>query len=136
MNIKLGTEAFFVKNKELLLGRRKNVHGAGSWALPGGHVEFGEKVLVALKREMQEELGVDIQRAKLVTVTDDFRPKENQHYLHVSFLVEKYLGQITNNEPDRCEEWQYFPLNKLPEDIYPPHAKILKTFFARKLYLK
>jgi ADP-ribose pyrophosphatase YjhB (NUDIX family) len=132
--IKLGVEAFFIKDDKILLGLRQNVHGAGYWALPGGHVEYGETILESLIREMQEELGVTITKAKLVAVTDAINLEENQHYLHASFLVEEYNGKITNMEPKLCSKLQYFPLNALPEKFYPPHQGIMAKFLDQKIY--
>ncbi len=42
--IKIGCEIFLLQVKLLLLGRRKNCYGEGTWALPGGHLEHGESI--------------------------------------------------------------------------------------------
>jgi len=36
----IGINVFVVRDKKLLLGKRKNVYGAGTWGLPGGHLEI------------------------------------------------------------------------------------------------
>jgi 8-oxo-dGTP diphosphatase/A/G-specific adenine glycosylase len=46
--------------KILITQRRDNVHLARLWEFPGGKVEAGESLEVALKREIQEELGLKI----------------------------------------------------------------------------
>ena len=46
--------------KILITRRFDHVHLPGLWEFPGGKVESGESLGVALKREIQEELGVDI----------------------------------------------------------------------------
>ena len=48
----------------------KEVDGANKYHLPGGMVEFGEKIEDALKREIYEEIGVEAEIGKLVSIKD------------------------------------------------------------------
>ncbi len=54
------------KKKEVLLSRRKKsgLFYPGYWNLPGGLIEIGETATKALKREVKEEIGVDIKVKK------------------------------------------------------------------------
>jgi len=131
--IKVGCEVFIINSDQLLLGLRKNSYGAGTWALPGGHLEFGEKLVDAAKRELKEELDINASKLEIVAITDD--PKDDGHYIHVSFILKDYLGGFKLMEPDRCEEWKYFSFKALPEEIFLPHQRILETFNQKKLYL-
>lgn len=124
--IKVGCEIFIINNDELLLGKRKNCYGEGTWALPGGHLEQGESLIDCVKRELLEELGIEGLRFKLISALDVI--DERGHYIHISFLLEKFSGEIQNREPDLCYEWQFFALDNLPENIFDPHKKILKNF--------
>ena len=36
----IGVAAIVIKDKKVLLGKRKNAHGAETWAFPGGHLEY------------------------------------------------------------------------------------------------
>ena len=55
-----------VKNGKLLLGKRKNIYGAGTWGLPGGHLEFKEAMKTAASRELMEETGLKAENLEFV----------------------------------------------------------------------
>jgi 8-oxo-dGTP pyrophosphatase MutT (NUDIX family) len=54
-----------------LAGRRRGSHGAGSLALPGGHLEFGEGFADCARREVAEETGLAIRNVAFFTATND-----------------------------------------------------------------
>ncbi len=62
-----GVPAIIINEKgEILLGKRseKAVYYAGYFGLPGGFIEYGEKMEDAIKREIKEELGVEATEVK------------------------------------------------------------------------
>lgn len=67
--IKLSIVEAIIKNKSnkiLLLKRsKKNKYYIGKWQLPGGKVEFGEEIDIAIKRELFEETGIKYKNLKL-----------------------------------------------------------------------
>ncbi|MGC2310357.1 MAG: NUDIX domain-containing protein [Candidatus Babeliaceae bacterium] len=126
-HIKIGCEVFLIKNNELLLGKRKNCYGEGTWALPGGHLEYGESLIACAQRELKEELGIEGLEFQLISTIDNI--DERGHYLHMSFLLKQFSGEIENREPHFCYEWKFFAFSNLPENIFKPHQKILKNYF-------
>jgi len=50
------------RGNRVLVGLRRNNHGGGTWAFPGGRVEFGEQFLTTAKREVYEETLLDIRK--------------------------------------------------------------------------
>ena len=131
-NIKVGCEIFLIKDGAILLGKRKNCYGEGMWGLPGGHLEQGESISDCVRRELKEELGIEGVEFRLVSVAENI--DERGHYIHVSFLLEKFSGEIKNMEPDLCYEWKFFALTNLPEELFKPHKNIIKNYFENVLY--
>lgn len=56
-------------NKVLLSRRKKGSHLAGMWEFPGGKAEAGEDPRSALRRELEEELGIVTKVGEIVDVT-------------------------------------------------------------------
>lgn len=136
---KIGCEAYIVRDNQLLLGKRgKKAKGPwyGTWALPGGHLEFMERADACIVRELQEELAITIAppNMSLFAITDDLKPDRSEHYIHLTFQVDIGAQEPTCNEPDMCEEWRWFPLDDLPKNIFPPHAKIFETIQSKEIY--
>jgi len=124
----VGVNVFVVRDKKLLLGKRKNIYGAGSWGLPGGHLEYGESMKDAAARELEEETGLKSIKFEFVGLINDVR--EDEHYLQVGFLV-KEVGngkEPALKEPERCEEWKWFDSDNLPKEIFVGHAQQIETF--------
>jgi mutator protein MutT len=61
-NFRNAVKAFIVKNGEVLLIRRRSndVHKPGEWDIPGGRLGLGEDPIAGLKREVQEEVGINV----------------------------------------------------------------------------
>jgi len=133
-SIKIGCELFVVRDNALLLGKRKNCYGEGTWGLPGGHLEYGETLIECARRELREELDIEALSLHPIIITDNLNYRG--HYVHVSFLVKEFSGEIRCNEPHLCYEWRFFQQTDLPANIFPPHNKILKAYFDGKCYLQ
>jgi len=136
VTIKVGCEAYIVRDGKLLLGRRKNVFGHGTWALPGGHLEPLERADECIAREIHEELGITIApaTAQLVAVTDGLYPERDAHYIHLTFRVDIGPQEPKLAEPDRCSEWRWCDPAALPIPLFAPHAAILATIASGHTY--
>jgi len=119
----LVVDGIFLENGKTLMVKRRRFPFIGFWVLPGGHVEYGERVEEAIKREMKEELGVTVKIKKLFGVYSDPKRDPRYHTVSLVYLLEKGKGKICLNR--ESSEFRYFSLKNLPEKIGFDHRKIL-----------
>ena len=81
---------------EIFVARFSKIQG--QYAIPGGHVEYGETVARALARELAEETALTPTRFKLLRVGERIRPplyKDGSHHLvYLDFLVDRWTGHL------------------------------------------
>ncbi len=127
-----------IQNKagEILLGLRQGSHGAGEWAFPGGHLEFGETIFETAKREVKEETGLDVKEFELISVSDEMRyiKTDNKHYLNLGVKAAYDGGEPQVMEPLKCKEWKWFALDALPEKVLEGTENTIKNFIRKEIY--
>ena len=122
----IGVAAIVIKDNKVLLGNRKNAHGAGTWAFPGGHLEYKESIEECAKREVFEETGIHIKNIRYGTFTNDIFLKDQKHYVTLFVISEYDEGDLELKEPEKCEKWDWFLWNELPEPKFLPLENLLK----------
>ncbi|MDV9171607.1 NUDIX domain-containing protein [Streptomyces sp. W16] len=122
--VRVGVQAIVRSGDCVLLGLRANTFGAGTWGLPGGHLEIGETLIEAACRELEEETGIRARTARIVCVTDP-DPAAN-HHMQVGVQISDYTGEIQVCEPHRCERWEFWPLDALPTPLFVGVVEVLR----------
>ncbi|HEX8946922.1 MAG TPA: NUDIX hydrolase [Candidatus Paceibacterota bacterium] len=128
---KVGVGVAIVRDGKLLLGKRKGSHGAGEWSFPGGHLEYGESWEVCGAREVLEETGLAAEELRFIGVTNDIFPEAEKHYITL-FMTGTARGEPELREPEKCEEWGWFPIDDLPQPLFPPIVHLLEKGFTTK----
>ena len=114
---KVGVGGLLLREDRVLLVLRKRPPETGCWSLPGGRVEFLERVEDALVRELKEELGIDVEIESLLCVTNHIVFAENAHWVSPAYLVRPLSEDVRNLEPDKTAAVEWFPLSQLPENL-------------------
>jgi len=87
-HLRVGIGVIIRRDNQILLGKRKNAHGQGSWCFAGGHLEFGESWEECSIREISEEIGVNVKNIHFSgAVTNDFFEKEKSTTLQFLCFV-------------------------------------------------
>ncbi len=125
-NPTVGVAVILLTEEGLWLGRRRE----GGWCIPCGHVEWDESIEEAARREMREELGVEVELVGLFAVHSNFHDPDH-HTVGVW-----YLGRLTGEARPRpggdLVEVRSFPLEALPPLRFPTDERVVATLRARK----
>jgi 8-oxo-dGTP diphosphatase len=119
------------ENRYLLGQRPEGKPYAGYWEVPGGKVEKGETVFQALQRELQEELGIDIESSEELTVLEHDYPHAYVR-LYVS-IIRKWSGTPTGCEGQALSWESITAENPTVEPLLPaawPMLECLRRFLA------
>ncbi len=108
---------------EVLLVRRKFEPNKGGWSLPAGFMEFGERQVDALAREVLEETGLTMTSASLICVEDGSEDPRT-HALLIAFMVHEWSGEPSPGDDAAAVGW--FSIDHLPEDMaWRSHTRVL-----------
>ncbi|GAX84952.1 hypothetical protein CEUSTIGMA_g12373.t1 [Chlamydomonas eustigma] len=120
-------------SKHILVGRRKGSHGSGTFALPGGHLEYGEKFEECAAREVLEETGITLRSSDIkfaYATTDVFQELQKQY---VTIFMQAQVPEETKAtlvEPEKCESWEWVPWGSLPSPLFKPLQTLTETTFS------
>lgn len=126
----VGVGAIVIRDGLVLLGKRMGSHGAGTWALPGGHLEFGESAAACAVREVREETGLEIESITAGPYTSDVFASEGKHYITLFVVARSDAGDPALCEPEKCSGWQWFRWSELPSPLFQPLATLHATGFV------
>lgn len=123
---KVGVSVLVRRGDELLLEKRANVHGAGTWGAPSGHINFLEAPEQTAQRETQEETGVKIAKPVFLGITNDVFEAEQKHYVTLWFDATYESGEATLKAPEEESEVGWFRRDDLPQPLFLPLQHLLE----------
>jgi 8-oxo-dGTP diphosphatase len=109
-----------IRGNSILLGERLGSHGKGTWAPPGGHLEYGETVEQCARRETLEETGLILDHVTLAPFTNDIFTEEDRHYVTLFVTSREPDGVAQVLEPKKCARWEWCMWSALPTPLFRP----------------
>ncbi|RMZ55648.1 hypothetical protein APUTEX25_000231, partial [Auxenochlorella protothecoides] len=108
--------------------------GSGTWALPGGKLEYQESFEACAARELEEETGVVATKFTFAYAVNSVLRDGGGHW--VTIFMEADCPQDcepANLEPDKCQGWEWVPFNAIPQPIFHPLACLLDSPFQLRI---
>lgn len=130
---KVGIGVMVFKDGRVLMHKRKNAHGNGEYASPGGHLEYMESFEDCAKRECREEAGIEITNVRFLMLANlkNYAPK---HYVHINLVADWLSGEPQVLEPEKCESWGWYDLDDLPQPQFQTMEAVLEALKTKKNY--
>ncbi|KAH9825961.1 hypothetical protein Tdes44962_MAKER03885 [Teratosphaeria destructans] len=102
-------------DNHFVIGRRKGSSGAGTYALPGGHLEHGESFEDCAIREVKEETGLDVDDVRFLTAVNSVFSETGKHYVTVFMTaMARDRGSMPQLlEPEKCDGWSWSTFDEL-----------------------
>lgn len=132
-NVGVGIAVFVMKDGKFLMMQRQGSHGAGTWAPPGGRLEFGESFEDTARREVREETGLEIKNIKFGAVTNDHFKDEGKHFVTIWVLSDWVSGIEEIREPEKCAELRWCTFEDLPETLFFPWEQLFDSEFIEQI---
>ena len=130
---KVGIGVMIMKDGKVLLGKRRSSHGAGEFAWPGGHLEFGESFEGCAKRETMEEAGIKITNVRFLRLMN-LKRYANKHYVDLGLIADWESGEPKAKEPEKCEGWAWYDMNNLPQPLFATIPTFIEAHKTGKNY--
>jgi 8-oxo-dGTP diphosphatase len=104
--IVVALKAIILYNRKALIIQRSygEISGGGSWEFAGGKLEFGEDLETGLKREIMEEVGLEVKIEKLLYAST-FQSKENRQTVILSYLCHSFSDRVVLSEEHEQFLW-------------------------------
>lgn len=122
-----------ILNKEGKMFLMKSPKWHGKYVIPGGHIELGEKMEDALKREIKEETNIDIYDIKYISFQEFVNDPvfwKKKHFILIDFSCKTDSTEVKLNEEGTEYIWVE-PEKALEMDVEPYTLKTIKDFLKK-----
>ena len=150
-SIAIGVGAVIFRGDDVLIIKRGKAPFLGQWSIPGGGLEFGEKVTDAVIREVREETGLKVKLIGLLDVFDaipeagpdsgtDPGPKADQNQPEDDFathtVIIDYVGEWVSGEPVAGDDAAAAEFVSIEEAISRLSWDVTRQALARALEIR
>lgn len=123
-----------INEGKILLSRRFNTgYQDGNYSLVAGHFDGGETAKQCIIREAKEEANITLSPENLEVVHVMHRHNSDREYFDIYLRAEKWEGDISNNEINKCDEMSWHKIHDLPNNILP-EVKLAIDYIRNNLH--
>ena len=121
-----------VRNKsgKIILTRRADTR---EWSLPGGHMEPGESLEDTARREIREEIGLEVEDVRLFAVHSGPHlyykyPNGDEIYKVTAVFTALACGEVYTLDTAEVTEAVLFDVDKLPDDLFSHERPMIEEY--------
>ncbi len=126
-------DLLIIRNEKILLGllskewmfENKQVFG-----LPGREILFKESIGDAVHRNIKEELGCKVLSYEVFSINANYA--FGNHFIGIGVKV-SIEGVISTSNNRDWESWDWFELNSIPENLFPPAKNAIESYLQHKV---
>jgi len=112
-------------DQQVLLTKRNVPPFQGEWVMPGGKIDLGEPIVEALKREVWEEVGLEVEVGRLIDVFEHVTPgADNYHFIIIYYLCTPLYCDVNQNR-DEVAEARWVRSDDLAQYKIPAGARFI-----------
>lgn len=120
---------------EVLLTKRNIPPFLGEWVMPGGKIDLGEPIIRAIKREVREEVGLEVEVQQLLDVFEHVTPGEEHYHFVILYYRCHPLSNEFNHNDSEVAEARWVPSDELWKYKMPDGTRfILDKLFPEPNY--
>jgi 8-oxo-dGTP diphosphatase len=129
---RVGVGVLLTRGDCVLVGLRKGSYGAGTWALPGGHLDFAESWEACALRETEEETGLRATGARHIATFNVIDEAEGMHYVTLIMRCDVSEGQqAATLEPHKCGGWKWVTWpGEVPQPVFPSLQRLIDAGYS------
>ncbi len=121
------------EGRVLLLRRYQTGYEDGNYSVVAGHLDGNETVVAAAVREAREEVGVTL-AAQDVRVVGVMHRRSNDERIDWFVACEHWAGEITNAEPEKCDELRWADPERLPPNVISYIRRAIENYRAGRWF--
>jgi ADP-ribose pyrophosphatase YjhB (NUDIX family) len=121
--VSVGAIVINSENKVLLLDHV--LRPASGWGIPGGFINENEAPVEAIKRELREEIGLEIENVEVFYIRTSYR--------HVEILFSADTAQKGEVKSFEIKAIGWFNFESMPKNIGTSHKQIIKEVLSKKV---
>lgn len=119
------------RDDNILLLRRANTgYQDGTYSVIAGHLDGDELAKDGMVREAKEEAGIIIDPKSLRLAHVVHRLTKNQpgqERIDLFFETTEWEGEVTNVEPEKCDDLSWYPIANLPDNMLPLVRNVINS---------